>query len=130
MKVLFVCEANMMRSQMGEAFYNQLTGTGDATSAGVVANVGHPVPSAIVEAMREKGISMGGMVSKQLSRDMVDAADAIVAFPTPYMPRELLDNPKTLRWDVSDPHYIADSDTNYVDRARDRIEERIKSELL
>ena len=35
MKVLFVCYANIGRSQMAKALYNHFTGTNDADSAGV-----------------------------------------------------------------------------------------------
>ena len=115
---------------MGEAFYNHLTGTKDATSAGAMASVDRTVPSGIAEAMDEKGISMDGMLGKQLTRDMVDSADVVVTFPTPYMPKDLLDDPKTIKWDVSDPFYMPDDGTDHISRARDRIEERIKTELI
>ena len=47
MKILFVCEGNMMRSQMAEAFYNELTGTRDAISAGTAAEE-KPIPSKVL----------------------------------------------------------------------------------
>ncbi len=130
MEVLFICEGNIMRSQMGEAFYNHLTKSSDATSSGAAASVGQPVPNVIASAMQDKGITMGEMVSKQLTQEMFDEADVVVAFPTPYMPKSVLENPKTLHWDVSDPYYMPDDGTDYVSRARDRIEERIKTELI
>ena len=37
MKVLFVCEGNIMRSQMAEAFYRALGGSGEVISAGSAA---------------------------------------------------------------------------------------------
>ena len=130
MKVVFVCEGNMMRSQMGEAFYNTMTGTSDATSAGAAAAVGREVPSEITAAMQEKNISMEGMVGKQVTKEMIDKADVVIVFPTPHMPRSIIENLKTKQWDVSDPFYMPDDGTNHIARARDRIEERIKTELL
>ena len=130
MKVLFVCEGNMMRSQMGEAFYNHLTGSTDAVSAGAAAAVGRDVPEAIVESMKEKGISMAGMTGKQVTRDMVDDADVVIAFPTPHMPKSIIEDIKTRLWDVSDPFYMPDDGTDHIVRARDRIEQRINTELI
>lgn len=130
MKVLFVCEGNMMRSQMAEAFYNKLTNTTDASSAGAAAAVEREVPKEIAQSMLEKGISMGGMVGKQVTRDMVDEAEIVITFPTPHMPKSILEDVKTREWDVSDPFYMADDGTDHIARARDRIEARIKADLI
>ena len=119
-----------MRSQMAEAFYNHLTNSKDATSAGAAAAVDRYVPREISESMQEKGISMDDMVSKQVNRNMVDEADIVITFPTPYMPKSIVEDAKRREWDVSDPFYMPDDGTDYIARARDRIEERIKTELI
>ena len=116
----------MMRSPMAEAFYNHLTGTHDASSAGAAADNGVPVSPDIVVAMRDKAIDMTGMTSTRLTQKMFEEADKVIAFPTPYMPHWVLNDPKTEFWDVSDPYYMPDDGTNYIERARDRIEERVK----
>ncbi len=115
-----------MRSQMAEAFYNHLTGTHSATSAGAAADNGDPVSQRVAAAMDAIGIDMTGMTSTRLTQKLFEEAERVVAFPTPYMPRWVLDDPKTEYWDVSDPYYMPDDETNYIERARDRIEERVK----
>lgn len=126
MKVLFICEGNIMRSQMAEAFYNNLTRTNDATSAGAAAENGDPVHAGVQVVMHEKGYDMSDMRSTRLTQKLFEEADKVIAFPTPYMPRWVLDDAKTEYWDVSDPYYMPDDGTNYIERTRDRIEDRVK----
>ena len=75
--VLFVCVHNSGRSQMAEAFFNQLAkGKAQAYSAGT-----HPadtVNSVVVEAMREVGIDISGNKPKALTMDMVEKADKMI----------------------------------------------------
>jgi arsenate reductase len=55
-KVLFVCIHNSARSQMAEAFLNQICGDEfEATSAGLEPGTLNPI---VVEAMRETGIDI------------------------------------------------------------------------
>lgn len=57
-KVLFVCIHNSARSQMAEAFLNNLGGDFfEAESAGLEAGVLNPI---VVEAMKEIGIDISG----------------------------------------------------------------------
>ena len=96
MKVLFICEGNMMRSQMAEAFYNTLTGTNSAFSAGAMAAL----------------------------KDHI--ADLVVYFPTPTMPNYVLESPKAILWDVIDPHYHQEEGIELVRSVRDEIKERVE----
>lgn len=64
-KVLFVCIHNSARSQMAEAFLNQLCGqTFAAQSAGIEPGKLNPI---VVEAMREIGIDISGNATKAVS---------------------------------------------------------------
>src|ERR1041384_4596385 len=64
-KVLFVCIHNSARSQMAEAFLNQLCGgVFEAHSAGIEPGKLNPV---VVEAMREIGIDLSGNKTKPVS---------------------------------------------------------------
>ncbi|MDD5287886.1 MAG: arsenate reductase ArsC [Dehalococcoidales bacterium] len=75
--MLFVCVHNSGRSQMAEAFFNQLAkGNALAISAGTQpADKVNPV---VVEAMREIGMDISGNKPKVLTMDMVEQADKMV----------------------------------------------------
>ena len=64
-KVLFVCIHNSARSQMAEAFLNQIGGDRfEAESAGLEPGKLNPV---VVEAMREAGINIAGHPTKSVA---------------------------------------------------------------
>jgi len=78
--VLYVCVHNAGRSQMAEAFTNQLAQKrGIAVrglSAGTVA--GETINPTAVAVMQEIGISMAGQTPKQLTQEMADSADRVI----------------------------------------------------
>lgn len=126
MEVLFVCEGNMIRSQMAETFYNTFTKSNDAISAGAVATLKNHASERGETVMQEIGLTMAGQKSDQLTQEMVDAADKVVWFPTPYMPSYVTESDKAELWDVADPHY-QENRTIETDRAvRDEIKKRIE----
>lgn len=124
-KVLFVCEGNMMRSQMAEAFYNTLSGTRDAFSSGAAAALKDRISERAKIVMDEVAISTDGMRSDQLTEEMVEQADLIVYFPTPTMPSYVTESPKAILWDVIDPHYHQEEGIELVRRVRDDIKDRV-----
>jgi arsenate reductase (thioredoxin) len=75
--VLFVCVHNAGRSQMAEAFVNEMArerGLGvRAVSAGTEG--GAQLNPVAVEVMAELGISLGGQHPKLLTQEMADSAD-------------------------------------------------------
>lgn len=75
--ILFVCVHNSGRSQMAEAFFNQLAnGKAQAISAGTQpADTVNPV---VVEAIREVGIDISGSKPKVLTMEMVEKADRMI----------------------------------------------------
>ncbi len=126
MKILFICEGNMMRSQMAEAFYNEMTDTNDAISAGTAAEEKpQPSPRAI-QAMKEVGIAIEGNASTQLTDEMVEHADKIILFPTNYTPSHLPKLDKVEEWDVIDPGYHTDQGMPLVYEVRDEIKRRVE----
>lgn len=131
-KILFVCEGNMIRSQMAETFYNVMTHTTDATSAGAMATLSTHASTRGERVMNEIGMTMEGQSSTQLTPDMIDWADKVVLFPMPYMPTYALENTKSELWDVYDPHYdparTIDTDRNVRDEIKKRVERMIARE--
>jgi len=102
-KVLFVCIHNSGRSQIAEAFFNQLTkGEIRAFSAGTDPDKN--VDYTAAELMMEEGIDITGQVPKVLTSEMTDYAERIITMgcsvenicPASYIPTDDwgLDDPK------------------------------------
>src|SRR4051812_22237468 len=134
MKILFVCEGNVNRSQMAESFLRRLLPELEVASAGTLVDpnkkgkkVAEVAPDT-VEAMRAYGFDISNHTITQLTPEMVQQADKIfLVGPTPGgpLPPYLEHSPKLERWDVPDPGY------GHISReqARDMILERI-NEIL
>lgn len=119
--VLFVCVHNSGRSQMAEAFFNQLArGKAKALSAGT--NPGSAINPKVVEAMRETGIDISGNRPKQLTLQMVERADKIVTMgcgvegvcPAAFV--------ETQDWELEDPE---GKTLEEVRRIRDEIKAKV-----
>jgi len=75
--VVFVCVHNSGRSQMAEAFFNQMAkGKALAISAGT--QPGDKVHPVVVEAMQQVGIDISGNKPKMLTMEMVEKADKMI----------------------------------------------------
>ena len=75
--VLFVCVHNSGRSQMAEAFFNNLArGKAQALSAGTQPT--DEVNPVVVEAMKEVGMDISGKKPKMLTMDMVEKAERMI----------------------------------------------------
>ncbi|MBI3882479.1 MAG: arsenate reductase ArsC [Verrucomicrobia bacterium] len=105
-KVLFVCIHNSARSQMAEAFLNQLCGDAfEAQSAGIEPGKLNPV---VVEAMREVGVDISGnrtkscaemLTSRQQFAFVVTVCDETSAERCPIFPGGMT----RLHWGFPDP---------------------------
>lgn len=81
-KVLFVCTANLCRSPMAEAIFNDLAEERglpfEVESAGVSAREGYDMAPYAREALGEIGIRVGKHSSRRITRQALDEADLIL----------------------------------------------------
>lgn len=80
---LFVCRANVGRSQIAEGYYNFFTKDNKAISAGIQGNKhrdlydNHPAHK-IISLMGEEGIDISKQTIDQLSSELVQKVDRVV----------------------------------------------------
>lgn len=130
MKILFICEGNVNRSQMAETMLKKLMPDFKVFSAGTIVTPerqGRPVSEISMKgsnAMNEIGYDMSANIIERLTLEMVDEADRIIVMgPTASLLPEYLENsPKIEKWDVPDP---GRGDIVHAD-ARDMILVRVK----
>jgi protein-tyrosine-phosphatase len=119
MKVLFVCVENAGRSQIAQALYEQRGGR--ARSAG--SRPASELHEAVVEALEEIGIDVGGRIPRALQRGDVEWADLVVTMgcgdACPVLPgKEYLD------WNLPDPAGLC---LEEVRELREVIAQRVSS---
>ena len=132
-RVLFLCTHNSARSQMAEAFLNELgAGRFNAFSAGTEARGLHPLS---IQAMAEAGLDISLQVSKTLDAFAGQQFDVLITVcdeaneACPYFA-----NARERRhWSFPDPSAVVGDDATrfaaFVN-VRDTIRERIQKELL
>ncbi len=123
-EVLFVCVQNAGRSQMAAGLMAyRSAGTVHVRSAG--SDPGEEINPAVVEAMAELGIDLGGEFPKPLTDEVVRAADAVITMgcgdACPIYPGK-----RYLDWDLEDP---AGKDLETVRAIRDEIDARVQGLL-
>ena len=129
--VLFICIHNSARSQMAEAFLNQICGDQfDAQSAGLEPGKLNPI---VVEAMQEIGIDISGNQTKAVS-DMqtsgktfayvVTVCDETSAERCPIFPGAAT----RLHWSFPDPSALQGSHDEKLARTRE-IRDTIKAKV-
>ncbi|MDB5167520.1 MAG: Protein-tyrosine-phosphatase [Candidatus Saccharibacteria bacterium] len=133
MKILFVCRANVGRSQMAAAFYNKFTGTHDADSAGTKVDVpgetllerfNRNEQTYTLGIMEHDGIDISNSKRTQLTQDMLDHYDTIINMSElENTPDWLSTNPKYIYWEVTDPGARSREATII---AKDIIKEKVK----
>ncbi len=127
-KILFICQANIGRSQMAEAFYNQMTNSNGATSAAcedLREKYSGKITKEIIETMNEVGLDLSQKQMKPVTIEMVENADKIIVLcDKKYCPDFLLKaGEKVMIKTIEDPH---DKDPQTVSTIRDQIKVIVK----
>ena len=141
--ILFVCHANVTRSQMAASFFNAAPPTGwHALSAGTDVKTedgtdtadGHmlkdtPTTVYIFAATEEYGVTMRENIRHQVTPNMVEEADMVIALvPADTCPDFMRNSPKTVYWDVPDVESVTLLEFKKVrDRIRPLVEQLVKS---
>jgi arsenate reductase len=123
--VLFVGLGDTGRSQMGAALVTlRSEGRVIAHSAGSAR--GTDVDPAVVEAMAELGVDLSEAYAKPLSREVLEAADAVVTMGRSVGTVEIPAGTRHEDWRVGDP---TGAPLDEVRRVRDDIDRRVRALL-
>jgi arsenate reductase len=124
--VLFVCVKNSGRSQMAEAFFNNMAGDlAIASSAGTQpASEINPV---VVQVMREVGLEIGHKRPRGLTLEMMEKANRVITMgcgveatcPARIVPME--------EWQIEDPE---GKPVDEVRKIRDDIREKVAALIM
>ena len=120
--VLFVCVHNAGRSQMAAAYLTHLAGDRvEVRSAG--SDPADAVNAAVVAAMREEGIDIGGEIPKVLTTEAVRESDVVITMGCgdvcPVFPGKRYED-----WALADP---AGQGIEAVRPIRDEIRARVQA---
>jgi protein-tyrosine-phosphatase len=139
MKVLFICNANVGRSQVAQAYFEALS-RHRSDSAGIAANEriaamklvsrklkDNPNQSSMRYIRRELGRDIGEKEKQQLVPEMMTTADLIVVIAEKERwPWYLKECDKVLFWDIQDPVDMAHESANEVYRqVQHRVEQLV-----
>jgi len=136
MKVLFICFANVARSQIAEACFKTIS-RHDCNSAGIAVNdliaknnlPGRKLKDVTVQRSidyikQEFGLDLGNKERQQLVPEMVESADiAVVIAEKARWPDYLQEGSKVMFWDIPDPFGQTDSFANDVYK---QVQQRVK----
>ena len=135
MKVLFICNANVGRSQVAEALFNKLS-VHESVSAGTRADevVSRTKPasrslkdarSRTISYMTEEGVDVSEKLRDQLTSEMVQEADKVIVITNPDSWQDFLqDSDKVSYWDISDAVGLSDDAVwSIYNEVKRRVEE-------
>lgn len=127
MKILFICDGNVARSQEAELFVNKLSnGKHLATSAGVNPKIGEPIDPMVIGVMKELGYNMDTSVRKPINEAVAASADVIVSFKLAEELPEFVRRRAVRYWNVADP---ARQPIEFHRKTRDLVKSNVESLL-
>lgn len=133
MKILFICRGNVGRSQIAEAFFRREAGDlFEVISAGTkLSGPEQPIEEIVnvdnlLNSMKEVGLDISKKIRRQVTKEIADNSDKIILIVDDKdpIPDYLIDNPKTIRWEVSD---LKGQSLESHRESRDQIEELVRS---
>ena len=142
MKVLFICYANVGRSQVAETCFKSMS-KHDCESAGIAVNErlaamklassklkDNPNQSSLRYINRELGRDIGQKEKQQLIPEMITTADLVVVIAEKERwPTYLQECNRLLFWDIQDPVGMADESAQEVYRQVQRKVEQLVAEI-
>lgn len=120
--ILFICKGNSGRSQMAEAFFNHLSKTGKAISAGTEPDERiHPWT---VQVMKEAGIDVSQQKPKLLTNELMEKADKIIVLDSDLLENILPDYlSKVDNWSIEK---LLEKHIEQIREIRDQIKRKVE----
>ncbi|MBM3274227.1 MAG: heat-shock protein HtpX [Candidatus Sericytochromatia bacterium] len=115
--VLFVCKKNSGRSQMAEAFFQNMA-QDRATSESAGSDPAPDLDPVVVTAMKELGLNLDGKRPRPLTSEMEGKSDRVISMGCTPVPERATDV-----WDFDDP---SGQPLDVVRRIRDQIRARVE----
>ncbi len=137
MKVMFLCQANVGRSQVAEAFFAR-TSKHDVSSSGTHVDELMAKQKPVTAKMRDnskyslpymaaQGIDISEQERTQLTPELVAEVDRVIAILTPEeVPAYVKESGKLTVWDIRDPASNPDEADPLFDLVRDHVSELVK----
>lgn len=134
MKILFVCRANVGRSQMAEVIYRKKTSF-ETASAGTRVHIENqkisdrPLAKPVIKFMKKEGINVSENCSNQIVESDLDNFDKVVVMAEPEtIPDFLKNSSKFIYWDIEDPKGMDDEGYKIIIlEIKTRIKELIRN---
>jgi len=129
MKVLFLCSANVFRSQIAEAFFNKYSKKHKAKSAALIKPQ-DKMHKLVIRAMKEKEIDINKNISKKATLEIIEKADLIILMNPDLKKhfRNINKNKKIIIWNI--PDLVAKETDEHlypkIIEIRNLIEQKIK----
>ncbi|MDO8537812.1 MAG: arsenate reductase ArsC [archaeon] len=127
MKILFVCRANIGRSQIAEAFFNKLSKKHKAISAGAQVDEDNGkvlIEPKVIEPMKEIGFDISKNKQKQVTQKMIKEADKIICMAKKEeLPDYLKKSNKLIFWKVEN---AKGKDYAFHCKIRDQIKKKVE----
>ena|SRR3989344_500292 len=135
MKIIFLCAANVFRSQIAEAVFNKICKENNlkhkARSAALIYN-NEPMHLLVIKALKEIGINISKNKSKRATPELIENSDLIILMHSNLKGHliNILHKPVEI-WNIEDIHAWEDEFEKYPDivKTRNQIQNKI-SELL